>query len=132
MILTCVIGSLLVVVLCDDIIARLELRQLKLAAAETVASALGNSVLVEGIELPKPDDIRFDITKRTASATTDGGAVEYTVTLLSLGELHLEERGNVYVGSAPSICTDNTKNYCSAAWKAYRSRVSRKSIENVT
>lgn len=134
MILTCVIGSLLAVVLCDDIIARFELRRLKLTAAETVAVALGNSVLVDGIELPKPDDSRWATVEQSTSVRVDGVETHVEKTyVLHIGDVKVSDKF-IWVGESTvnMYVTSSTKNYCSAVWKVYRSRVSRKSIENAT
>jgi hypothetical protein len=105
---------------------------LKCAQAEMVATALGNSVLVDGIELPKPDDARWtyaraeDANKKKLHLLHIGGAVR------------VSEEGAVYIcGKADDIAlgvdiTPATKKYCATVWKEYRSRVARKAIETST
>lgn len=109
----------------DSYRVRRELRQIKQDAAEQVANALGNSVLVDGIELPKPDDERWRL-DNMLDASDKTKITTLRIGLVIVGTQH------IWIAlDAPSLPdTYATKKYCSAVWKAYRSRVARKSIES--
>lgn len=116
---------LLVAVCADYLRVGRALRRMKAVQAEIVANALGNNVLVDGVELPKPEDERWKRDKRNKFA--DGSPAEF----LSIGAVVTDQLGRIYIEAGSSLpITEATKNYCSAVWKAYRSRVARKSIES--
>lgn len=109
--------------------ARRALYLLKCVQAETVATALGNSVLVDGVELPKPDDVRW---KSTMAARGDE-----KIHVLSTGDgrVRVTSVGEIYSGEGIVFSMDvtpATKKYCATVWKEYRSRVARKAIETST
>jgi len=112
--------------------ARHELHKLKCAQAETVSDALGNSVLVDGIELPKPSDTRWTFGESKLS----NGQKHYILHLN--GMVRTDEIGGIYIATTKDgtavrgDITPETKKYCAAVWKEYRSRVARKAIETST
>lgn len=103
------------------------LYRLKCAQLEMVSNALGNSVLVDGIELPKPDDSRWMF----AEALAVDGAKQFVLHIN--GTVRVMDTGGIYIGGGVTCTraeiTPATKKYCSAVWKEYRSRVARKAIE---
>lgn len=120
---------LFAVVLFDNIRVRLTLRRLKVSQAEIVSNALGNCTLVDDLELPLPQDKRWNMHPTEAA----NGTKFY---VLALGSVRVSENGGVYIGeNATSTAlridvTASTKKYCAAVWKAYRSRLARKSIDS--
>lgn len=102
------------------------LQSFKEEQAAIVAAALSNSTLVDGVELPKPDDERW---KQTDSFSV--GQEKNTATL-SIGCVYVTQAG-IYVGTGKSVPvlpgTQAAQKYCADVWKAYRSRVARKAIE---
>ncbi len=124
-----VLASLLLLVVFDDLRVRRIHTQLKMALAEAAATALGNSVLVDGIELPKPDDERWRLAKAEIRDVPTG--TTHTESLLMIGEVQVALKGlfvgNNARGMAP---TPSAENYCAAVWRAYRSRVARKAIDS--
>jgi hypothetical protein len=118
--------TLVVLLALDNIHVRHELRQIKQNAAEQVANALGNSVLVDGIELPLPDDDRWKLDQMCDAKDTSKKVTSLRIGLVIVGEYRIWVALN-----APSLpITNATEKYCSAVWKAYRSRVARKSIDS--
>jgi hypothetical protein len=104
------------------------LQQFKEEQAARVAAALSNSTLVDGVELPKPDDERWKLEERTMTSTLRGDFKDH---LLALGTVHVDPTMFIYVGvGAHMPSTKDTQKYCDAVWKAYRSRVARKAIES--
>ena len=117
-----------VAVLCalDNIRVRRELRQIKQDAAEQVSNALGGGMMVDGIELPLPSDDRWKLDQMCEAQNTSKKVIVLRIGLVIAGEY------DIWVAlAAPNLPrTDATKKYCSDVWKAYRSRVARKSIES--
>ena len=112
-----------VLVFIRNIRLRRAVKRLMENQAQIVADALGNSVTVDGIELPKPDDVRWESTKLSNG--------KYA---LKIGSVFALKEGYLFpANDIPSLDrTPATKNYCSAVWKAYHSRVARKAIETST
>ncbi len=124
-----VLASLLLLVVFDDLRVRRIHTQLKMALAEAAATALGNSVLVDGIELPKPDDERWRLAKATIRDVLTGAT--HIESLLMIGEVQVSLKG-LFVGdnARGMSLTSSAENYCAAVWRAYRSRVARKAIDS--
>lgn len=115
--------------LSDAVYSRYRLRKLKMAQADAVAMALDNSVMVDGVELPKPTDVRWKIVD--SPVRIDGGG-QQQVFQLRLGGVAVDTE-DVWSGGGRGLPrTRATQNYCDAVWKAYRSRVARKAIDSTS
>lgn len=108
----------------DDL--RLRRRIVELKAAKAV-EAFADTVVVDGVQLPKPEDERW--TKRSTQVDEKERA------FLALGAVavgDLPPIDTVYVESCKirSSGSDATKRYVAAVWDAYNSRVIVKSIRS--
>jgi hypothetical protein len=108
----------------DNLRIRSQLKKLKQVQADLVEAALSNSVMVDGVELPLPSDERWQYVQMK-NATNDEKVPTIRIGGVMTGLV------DVWVGvESPAMPrTVATKNYCSAVWKAYRSRVARKAIQ---
>ena len=107
----------------DNLLLRIRMRRERGERAAAVAAALSGTTHVAGVELPAPD---LEWAQFNNFKVND-----LPVHVLKLGGVYVTEK-NVFVGSGSNIppmpVTQETKNYCAAVWKAYRSRVARKAI----
>lgn len=107
-------GSLLGIALAD---MRSRRRQNE-ERAQRVADALADTVLVDGVELPKPEDTRW--------ARKTHGDVE----TLDMGKIAVSMESAVYVELIAIPRTDISKAYAASVWTHYRNRVSLKSVRS--
>lgn len=89
--------------------------------AQRVADALSDTVLVDGVELPKPEDGRWTYREFTGVENKE------RVLTVVIGEVAVSE-ARIYIAmhSMPETAATNT--YIASVWRAHRSRVSLKSV----
>jgi hypothetical protein len=115
----------------DDLRLRIRARRERRERAAAVASALANEVIVDGVTLPRPDDDRWRARHKVILSSKLAGDTEHT--LIELGPVKVSDEPNIYIENEyPLPRTPDTQNYCTAVWKAYRSRVARKAINATT
>lgn len=116
---------------------RREIRRRVRETAEATVTALRNSVIVDGVELPLPHDQRWAGIKMNIQLTYDGDLREKVVAPgLSLGPVCVtgHERlaggeNGVYVNSQTLNNTKKMREYAASVWAAQRSRVVREALE---
>ena len=109
-----------VLVLVDNLYLRRKIRQRKREDAERTVEALGNTVLVDGMQLPKPDDPRWEKQERKVKRTviTFEGARTRSepVACLSFGPVVMDAENWVWV-NGQSFTSDAMKRYAGAKQK---------------
>ena len=112
-------GSLLGIVLAD----RRTRRRQNEERAQKVADALADTVLVDGVELPKPEDERWTRMKYNIE---NENTVVHTV---EIGGVAVSAEKAIYVDKLSIPRTVASKAYAASVWTSYRNRAARKSTQ---
>lgn len=117
-------GSLLGIVLAD----RRTRRRQNEDRAKRVADALADTVLVDGIELPKPEDERWELKEIKFATQIARSLVNGPVILVGA---EICGRSYVCVAGVPISrhTTVDQDRYTAAVWRAYQNRVVAKAIQ---
>ena len=115
-------GVLLGIVLAD----RRTRRRLDEERAKRVADALSDTVLVDGVELPKPEDERW-ARKTYRLANGDQNVVD--IETVEIGVVSVSNEKAVYIDRLSIPRTPAAKVYAASVWTSYRNRVTRKSTQ---
>lgn len=99
--------------------------------AERAARALGSMVVVDGVELPKPEDERWKHSEDTLAQSKKPISV-LVLGVVSVGGEEVFGYNEVWIAREPlnpgAISAANKK-YAAEVWRCYRTRLVRKSID---
>ena len=94
--------------------------------AQRVADALADTVLVDGVELPKPEDERW--ARKTYQIDSEDKKGEKIETV-EIGLVAVSDEKAIYVDKLSIPRTAASKAYAASVWTNYRNRAVRKSTQ---